>query len=81
MQLEAAHARLRDAFEAHPTPASEVLARCVPQLVGLIEDRVPQANAVILRPEDVREMCLSLVLDVLETQSVAARPRRVGRLP
>lgn len=79
-QLEAAHARLRDAFEAQPTPASEVLARCVPQLVGLIEDRVPNADAVILRREDVREMCLSLVLDVLEVQTAVARPRkRVGR--
>jgi hypothetical protein len=77
-QLEAAHLRLLDLLAEHPSPAAEALARSVPHLVGLVEDRVPHADAVILRREDVRELCLSLVVDTLRIQAAVlrARPRR-----
>lgn len=76
-KLEAAHLRLLDASREHPSHAE--LAKCVPHLVGLVEARVPNATAVILRPDDVREMCLSLVLDVLEVQADIPRTRRARR--
>jgi hypothetical protein len=83
-QLEEAQARLRGLLVEHPSAAAEVLARCVPHLVGLIEERVPAAHAVILRRDDVRELCLGLVVDMLEAQARAARPagsRRASALP
>ncbi len=78
-QLEAAHQRLLALYREQQTPASEALALCVPHLVGLIEDRVPQVDALILRREDVREMCVQLVLDVLNVQAQAVAPRKIRR--
>jgi hypothetical protein len=54
---------------AKRAPYCEALAASVPHMVGLIEDRVPTTNAVILRQGDVREMLTRLVLDVLEAQA------------
>jgi hypothetical protein len=81
-QLENAHLRMLDLFSEHPTVATEVLAKCVPQLVGIVEERVPHVAAVILRRDDVRELVTQVVLDVLRVQADAARPpRRRARLP
>lgn len=65
----------------------EALAASVPHALGLIEARVPEARAVILRAEDVREMLLGVVGDLLEAQAAhvrtarARRPRKARPLP
>lgn len=66
--LSAVHRRLLSAFEAKGGVERAMLLESVPQLVGLIEDRVP-STATILRPEDVRELCTQLVVDVLDRQA------------
>lgn len=78
--LGAEHRRLLDLIEGADEPACEALAACVPQLLALIEERVPETSAVILRPTDVRELCTQLVIDVLEAQlGHLHRPRRRAR--
>lgn len=79
-RLEAAHQRFR--VLASCAPHCEALAASVPHLVGLIEGRIPATDAVILRREDVRELCTSLVLEVLEAQAdhVEKRIRRARPL-
>lgn len=67
--LDGIYQRLLEALEEGRGDVT--LAQCVPLLVGVIEERVPE-TATIMRPEDIREMCTQVVLEVLERQLQAA---------
>lgn len=76
--LEGAQARLIEAMDdieddAAVAVVSEVLAHVVPQLPGLIESRLPEADAVIMNRETLRAVLAQFAADMLAIQSATLR--------
>ena len=79
--LESAQIRLIDAMEDLRTEGdecavaivSESLAHVVPQLPGLIESRLPEADAVIMNRAMMRAMLAQFAADMLAIQSGTLR--------
>lgn len=79
--LESAQTRLIEAMddlridgsECAIAVVSESLAHVVPQLPGLIESRLPHADAVIMNREAMRAMLAQFAADVLAIQSGTLR--------
>lgn len=63
---------------AASSPELGPLASSVPHIVALVEDRVPDVDAVILRKDDVRDMLTSFAVEMLQLQrqSIDLVPRR-----
>ncbi len=67
--LQTIQERLVTLLETDPECESvRMLTQSVPHLVSLIEERVPNANAVILSREDMRGLLIGFVAELLAVE-------------